>query len=66
MLWSYAALKHLDFYPEVVFLEHGYKGDAQMLIAGYESGDFKGLPLLVWMDLCDSAEFPKMRKWVRA
>lgn len=65
MLWSYAALKHLNLNPEVVFHPDGYKGDAQMLIDSYESGDFKGLPLLVWMDLCDSTEFPKMKKWIR-
>lgn len=65
MLWSYAALKHLNFKPEVVFHPDGYKGDAPMLISSYESGDFKGVPLLVWMDLCETAEFPKMKKWIR-
>ena len=65
MLWSYAALKHLNFHPKVVFHPDGYKGDAQMLIDSYESGDFKGLPLLVWMDLCETSEFPKMKKWIR-
>ncbi|PZX56586.1 class I SAM-dependent methyltransferase [Algoriphagus chordae] len=65
MLWSYAALKYLNLSPEVVFHPDGYKGDANMLIASYESADYKGLPLLVWMELCESSEFPKMRKWLR-
>ncbi|WP_339756560.1 class I SAM-dependent methyltransferase [Algoriphagus aquimarinus] len=65
MLWSYAALKHLNLKPEVVFHPEGYKGDADMLIASYEHGEYKGLPLLVWMGLCESSEFPKMSKWIR-
>jgi|GEM_PF-200432 len=65
MLWSYAALKHLNLKPEVVFHPVGYKGDSEMLIASYENGDYKGLPLLVWMELCESEEFPKMKKWIR-
>jgi tRNA (cmo5U34)-methyltransferase len=65
MLWSYAALKHLNIKTEVVFHPNGYKGDAQMLIDTYESANYKGLPLLVWMDLCEQSEFPKMKKWIR-
>ncbi len=65
MLWSYAALKHLNLKPEVVFHPDGYKGDAQMLIDSFETGEYKGLPLLVWMDLCEQSEFPTMKKWIR-
>ncbi|MEB2783771.1 class I SAM-dependent methyltransferase [Algoriphagus persicinus] len=65
MLWAYAALKHLNLKPEVVFHPDGYKGDSEMLITSYENDEYKGLPLLVWMHLCESSEFPQMKKWIR-
>jgi hypothetical protein len=74
MLWSYAALKHLDLPPETVFHDGGYKKDSKWLIKEYENGRYHGLPLLEWMGLCLSAEkavihkkppFPAMLKWLR-
>lgn len=63
--WTYAALKHLEIPIEVVFHENGYKGESYMIINNLEGGMYIGLPLLVWMDLCDFETFPKMKKWVR-
>jgi len=65
MAWSFAALRHLGLETKVVFHEGGYKGDSQMLIQEYESGQPIGLPLLVWMDLSDYETYPEMKKWVR-
>lgn len=65
MLWSYAALKRLNVKPQVVLHTDGYKGDAQMLIDSYESGDFKGLHLVAWMGLCETSGFPEMKKWIK-
>lgn len=65
MCWSYAALVHLGLAPEVVFHPDGYKGDSEILIMEYSNGQFRGLPLLVWMELCDYETFPKMKKWIR-
>ncbi|MBN7817094.1 hypothetical protein [Algoriphagus pacificus] len=66
MCWTYAALIHLGLPPEVVFHPDGYKGDSQMLIHEYTNGQYRGLPLLVWMDLTDYESFPKMKKWIRS
>ncbi|EAZ80518.1 hypothetical protein [Algoriphagus machipongonensis] len=66
MCWTYAALVHLGLPPEVVFHPDGYKGDSEMLIMEYTNGQYRGLPLLVWMELCDYETFPKMKKWIRS
>ncbi len=65
MIWSYAASIHLDLSPEIVFHSDGYKGESEMIIQSYESGNFFGLPILVWMELCTYESFPKMNKWTR-
>ena len=74
ILWSYAAICHLDIKPEVVFHPDGYKNDSAWLISQLESGIYTGLPLLDWMGFfregTDEEEsnthtFPKMAKWLR-
>lgn len=71
VLWSYAALKHLDLKPEVVFHPHGYKNQSEWLIEQFESENYIALPLLEWMGFCFSSEkdgvapFPHMIKWLR-
>lgn len=73
ILWSYAALRHLELDPAIVFHPNGYKDAAAMYIENFSSGNFIGLPLLEWMGLCNSPQqvnnslpvFPKMKKWLR-
>lgn len=73
ILWSYAALHHLQLSPDVVFHPSGYKGTSEMYIDNFTSGNFIGLPLLEWMGLCKShtdqesnaSAFPAMTKWLR-
>ena len=65
ILWSYAALKHLNIAPEIVFHPEGYKNDSKWLIENLEQGQYVGLPLLAWMGLTDSDSFPKMNYWLR-
>lgn len=74
MLWSFAALRHLDLPTNFVFHPEGYKGQADWLVESYDSGTYIGLPLLEWMGLCNSPEkaakegteaFPYMIKWMR-
>lgn len=71
ILWSYAALKHLDLKPEVVFHPEGYKNQSEWLIAQFQTGNYIGLPLLEWMGFCTTSEkdqtnpFPNMIKWLR-
>lgn len=74
MLWSYAALVHLQLPINFVFHPEGYKGESQWLIDNYTAENFIGLPLLEWMGLTygkENAEkegvmpFPNMIKWIR-
>lgn len=67
ILWSYAALRHLDLKPEVVFHPAGYKNESQWLIEQFENENYIGLPLFEWMGFCSATEkpFPQMLKWLR-
>lgn len=65
ILWSYAALTVLNLPANVVFHQDGYKGDSDWLIEQFEAGIYIGLHLLVWMELCDELEYPKMKHWLR-
>ncbi|GAA3756446.1 hypothetical protein [Flavobacterium ginsengiterrae] len=74
ILWSYAALHHLQLPLEFVFHPNGYKNASKWYISNFSSGNYIGLPLLEWMGLClgnEKAEkekkspFPAMQKWLR-
>jgi hypothetical protein len=71
ILWSYAALRHLELEPEVVFHPEGYKNESAWLIEQFGNKNYIGLPLLEWMGLCTTSEkagakpFPQMIKWLR-
>lgn len=71
ILWSYAALKHLDLKPEVVFHPEGYKNESHWLITQFQQENYIGLPLLEWMGFCaapgkdNPKPFPNMLKWLR-
>lgn len=71
ILWSYAALKHIDIKPEVVFHPYGYRNQSEWFIEQFQSGNYIGLPLLEWMGFCSASEkegvlpFPNMIKWLR-
>jgi hypothetical protein len=72
--WSYAALRHLEVPPEVVFHPHGYKGDSQALIENFSAGRYFGVPLLqlygMTVEPRIAAEsgvepYPHMLRWMR-
>jgi hypothetical protein len=65
LAWTYAACHHLGLPATVVFHPAGYKGQAKWLVEHYESGGSLGLPLLVWMGLTTTADFPVMHRWLR-
>lgn len=65
ILWSFAAAKHIELPLDLLFHTDGYKGESNYLIEQFEQKNYIGLPLLVWMDLCDEHEFPRMKKWLR-
>jgi hypothetical protein len=55
--WSYAALRHLQLDPAVVFHDEGYRGGSANLVTNFESGRYVGVPLLQWLGL--TAQGPK-------
>ena len=65
ILWSYAALHHLELDPKVVFHPEGYKNASPWFIEQFANGIYMGLPLLDWMGICEANEFPKMKRWLR-
>jgi hypothetical protein len=44
--WSYAALRHLDLDPAIVFHAGGYKGGSASIIENFTAGRYFGVPLL--------------------
>lgn len=71
--WTWAALLYLRLEPQVVFHKGGYRGASNYYIQMYATGQYIGLPLLQWMELCkhqydqsDLAPFPHMVKWLRS
>jgi hypothetical protein len=74
LAWSYAALRHLQLEPEVVFHPHGYKGGSTSLIESFSTEGPPGLPLLQWYGMTLNAKqaaergvspFPHMLRWMR-
>jgi len=70
--WTWAAILHLDIDPTVVFHKAGYHGASNYYIQMFSTGQFIGLPVLQWMELCkhqsdtsDLEPFPHMVKWIR-
>jgi hypothetical protein len=71
--WSWAALRHLNLDPAVVFHEGGYQGGGQALIENFEAGRYFGVPMLQWLGLtADSTRaaelgvdpYPAMIRWL--
>lgn len=74
ILWSYAALHHLQLPLEFVFHPDGYKNASGWFISNFSKGNYMGLYLLEWMGLClgneraekeQKSPFPAMQKWLR-
>lgn len=74
MLWSYAAVNHLNLPIEFVFHNDGYKNNSEWLIENFSSENYIGLPFLEWAGLAFGKErahqegkeaFPKMVQWLR-
>jgi hypothetical protein len=69
LLWTWAAINKIGIPPEVVFHPAGYKNESDSLIEDFESGEYEGLDLLVWMKMTRSSEerggFPQMTNWLR-
>ena len=64
-----SALAHLPvmrhFLAEIVFHPQGYRGISNWILANFRQGIYPDLPLLVWMGLTTTEEFPRMTRWPR-
>ncbi|MCB0695938.1 MAG: hypothetical protein KDC07_01155 [Chitinophagaceae bacterium] len=72
--WSWAALKHLDIDPEVVFHDQGYKGDADNIIDNFRREHYFGVSMLQWFGMTNERQhdgtggdilYPAMQYWLR-
>ena len=72
--WSYAALRHLDLDPAIVFHDRGYKGGAAALIENFAAGNYVGVPLLQVYGMAAEPKraaasgvepYPHMLRWLR-
>lgn len=75
ILWSYAAIKHINLPANLVFHETGYKGHSDWYLSNLEEDkNYIGLPYLSWLGLaadenqaaklgCEA--FPVMLRWLR-
>lgn len=71
--WSYAALTQLGLPLEVLFHDHGYKGDGAHLRETFATGGSLGVPILEWRGLTDwqrpgseqsATRYPVMKQWL--
>ncbi len=72
--WSYAALRHLELDPAVVFHHDGYKGGASSLIENFTAGHYFGVLLLQFYGMAveprratetGAEPYPHMLRWLR-
>jgi hypothetical protein len=64
LAWSYAAARHLDIDPRIVFHDGGYRGGAQSLIDNFDNGRYVGVPILAWRGMTTDRDFPIMSRWL--
>ena len=72
--WAFAAVRHLDIDPKVLFHEGGYRGKSRKLILTYSLGVYPGVFGLQQLDLTAAGSlasdlgvepYPHMLKWLR-
>lgn len=71
LAWSYAAARHIGLAPEIVFHEHGYRGQSKALVHDFSVGKCVGLPYLWWIGMTTQpvpgspSIYPRMLHWLR-
>ena len=72
--WSFAAVRHLDIDPAVLFHAGGYRGGSKTLVENFTLGSYVGVPMLAWWGLSiephratpgGPAAYPHMLAWRR-
>jgi hypothetical protein len=73
MAWSYAACRHLNIDPLIVFHEHGYRGVSRNIAANFDAGQYMGAYLLDWHGMANYGDhnpqaavnpYPSMFHWL--
>jgi len=73
MAWSAAAAMACGVPMDVLFHEHGYKGNAQNLAMQFGTGNGPGVPMLAWYGMTAEVHrgtpelpgYPVMQRWLR-
>lgn len=71
LAWSYAAALRVGIDPQIVFHEHGYRGQASQLLHDFAHGKAVGLPYLWWIGMTTQPQpgepsiYPRMLHWLR-
>ncbi len=72
--WSFAAGRHLDLDPRIIFHADGYRDGSDSLLRSFATDQPVGAPLLAWYGMTSlassphadgAAVFPTMRCWLR-
>lgn len=63
MAWSYAAVRHLELDPELVFYPSSYGGLGPTFVEKFAAGTYIGTPLLRKWGM--APEYPRMTRWLR-
>lgn len=73
MAWSYAACRHLNIDPHIVFHENGYRGASESLVSNFSSEQYMGASLLDWHGMTNYGShnpqalispYPNMKHWL--
>jgi len=74
LVWSYAAARHLEIDPAIVFHADGYRGGGANLVENFSGGRYIGVPLLQLYGMTVEPRhaaargvepFPHMLRWLR-
>lgn len=72
--WSYAAARHLQIDPHIVFHDEGYNGGGPNIVEEFTAGRCLGTPLLESFGMTQVGDsttmaheevYPVMKKWIR-
>ncbi len=71
--WSYAACRHLEIDPLIVFHPDGYKGGGDAIADNFNAGKYFGVPILHWHGMTNysynnpeplASTYPTMLHWL--
>lgn len=68
--WSYAAALAIGIDPQIVFHDHGYRGEGRSIAENFAQGRYFGVPMLQYYGLArfshdEGEHYPAMIKWLR-